>query len=44
MWLVNREALWQVQRMYDVDGKLLNGIKSKYVDSKSELELLVQER
>ena len=25
---VNREALWQVLRMYDVIGKLLNGIKS----------------
>ena len=25
---VNREVLWQVLRMYDVDGKLLNGIKS----------------
>ena len=25
---VNREALWQVLRMYDVGGKLLNGIKS----------------
>ena len=24
---VNREALWQVWRMYGVDGKLLNGIK-----------------
>ena len=30
---VNREALWQVLRMYDVDGKLLNGIKSMYVNS-----------
>ena len=30
---VNREALWQVMRMYDVGGKLLNGIKSMYVDS-----------
>ena len=28
---VNREALWQVLRMYDVGGKLLNGIKSIYV-------------
>ena len=25
---VNREALWQVLRMYDVGAKLLNGIKS----------------
>ena len=28
---VNREALWQVLRMYDVGGKLLSGIKSMYV-------------
>ena len=30
---VNREALWQVLRMYDVSSKLLNGIKSMYVNS-----------
>ena len=30
---VNREALWQVLRMYDASGKLLNGIKSMYVNS-----------
>ena len=30
---VNKEALWQVLRMYDVIGKLLSGIKSMYVDS-----------
>ena len=32
---VNREALWQVLRMYDVgeEGKLLSGIKSMYGDS-----------
>ena len=30
---VNSEALWQVLRMYDVGGKLLNGIKSMYVNS-----------
>ena len=29
---VNREALWQVLQMYDVGGKLLNGIKSVYVN------------
>ena len=29
---VNREALLQVLRMYDVGGKLLNGIKSTYVN------------
>ena len=32
---VNREALWQVLRMYDVGSKLLSGIKSTYVDSSS---------
>ena len=30
---VNREALWQVLRMYDVGGKLLSGIKSMNVGS-----------
>ena len=30
---VKREALWQVLRMLDVGGKLLNGIKSMYVNS-----------
>ena len=30
---VNREALWQVLRMYNVGGKLLSGVKSMYVDS-----------
>ena len=30
---VNRETLWQVLRMYDVAGKLLNGIKIVYVNS-----------
>ena len=30
---VNREALWQVLRMYDVGSKLLNGIKGMYVSS-----------
>ena len=30
---VNREALWQGLRIYDVCCKLLNGIKSMYVDS-----------
>ena len=28
---VNREALWQVLKIYDVGGKLLNGIKSRQV-------------
>ena len=30
---VNTEALWQVLRMHDVGSKLLNGIKSMYVNS-----------
>ena len=30
---VNKEALCQVLRMYDIGGKLLSGIKSMYVDS-----------
>ena len=30
--MVNREALCQVQRMYDVGVKLLNGIKRMYVN------------
>ena len=30
---VNREAIWQVLRKYDVGGKQLNGIKSKYINS-----------
>ena len=32
---VNREALWKVLRMCDVSGKLLNDIKSIYVNSLS---------
>ena len=30
---VNKEALWQVLRMYGAGGKLLSGIKIMYVDS-----------
>ena len=30
---INRDALWQMMRMYDDDGKLLNGIKSIIVNS-----------
>ena len=30
---INRKALWQVLRIYDVSAKLLSGIKSIYVDS-----------
>ena len=32
---VNSEVLWQVLRMYDVGGELLNDIKSVYVNSLS---------
>ena len=32
---VNKKALLQVQRMYDVGGELLNGIKSMYFNSLS---------
>ena len=31
--MIVKEALWQVLRMYDVGGTLLNGIKSSYVNS-----------
>ena len=31
--IVNREALWQLLRMYDVGGKLLSETNSMYVDS-----------
>ena len=30
---INKERLWQVLRMYDVGGKLLNGIQSMYYNS-----------
>ena len=36
---VNREVLWQVLKMYDVGGKLLNGIKSMYVNSLAYLRV-----
>ena len=29
---VHKEALWQVLKMYDVGGKVLNGIKRVYVN------------
>ena len=35
----NREALLQVLRMYDVGGKLLNGIRSMYINSVAVLEI-----
>ena len=30
---VNMKALWEVLRMYDVGGKLLDGIKSMHINS-----------
>ena len=36
---VNRGALWQVMRMYDMGGKLLSGIKSRYIDSLSYVKV-----
>ena len=30
---VNREALWQVLKMYNMGGKLWSGNKSMYIDS-----------
>ena len=35
---INRETLWQELRIHDVGSKLLNGIKSVYVNSLSVLE------
>ena len=32
---INREALWQVLRIYGVGGRLLSGIKSMYIDSEA---------
>ena len=32
---VNREVLWQVLRIHDVGSKLLNGIRSMYVNSQA---------
>ena len=36
---INREALWQVLMLYGVSGRLLNGIKSMYVDSEACVRL-----
>ena len=33
MYVGFMEVLWQVLKMYDVGGKLLNGIKNMYVNS-----------
>ena len=37
MDFVNREALWQILRIYDVGSKLLNVIKSMYSYVNQEL-------
>ena len=41
---INREALWQVLRVYDVGGKLLNGMKSMYVNSLASVRVKGGER
>ena len=40
---VNKKALWQVLRMYDVGGKLLSGMKNMYVDSLASVRVKVGE-
>ena len=40
----NREALWQVLKMYDVGVKLLSGIKSMYADSSAFVRVKGGER
>ena len=40
---VNREALWQVLMIYGVGGRLLNGIKSMYVDSEACVRINIVE-
>ena len=30
---VNWDGLWQVLRMYDLEGKLLRGVRGMYIDS-----------
>ena len=41
---VNREALWQVLRMYNVGGILFNDIKSVYVNSLARVRVKGGER
>ena len=38
-YIFNKEILWQVPRMYDVGSKLLNGIKSMYVNNLAHVSL-----
>ena len=40
---VNREASWQVLRMYDMEGKLLSSIKILHVDSSNCVKVNVGE-
>ena len=39
---VNKEALWQVLRMYDLGSKRFSGIKSMYVDSSAYVRVRVE--
>ena len=41
---VNREALCQVLKMYDVGSKLLSGIKNTYVDSLDYIRVKIGNR
>lgn len=34
---VDREGLWKVPQMYGLDGQLLDGIKSFYVNTRSKV-------
>ena len=40
---VNREALWQVLRIYDVGDELLSGIKSMYINSLACVRVIGEE-
>ena len=40
---INMEVIWQVLRMYDVGGKLLNSFKSIYVNSLACVRVKVSE-
>ena len=36
---IKREALWQVLMIYGINGRLLNGIKSVYVDNEARVRI-----
>ena len=40
---VNRKALWEVLRMYDVGSKLLNGIKIMYINNLAYVRIKINE-